>query len=144
MSIVFFMLLCYYVCCGEYLWFVLNGCCVWWTDFCWTDDGCMYRFRNFTIYMVLFYGLDFEILQYIWFFAGCSLSWNAAFFYILSYIIHGIILWFRFRNLKVYKIQLKILQYTRFNWKFYCIQDSILQYTRFNQVRTLITNSNWQ
>ena len=86
------------------LWFVLNRCCVWWILwFCWTDDGCMYRFRNFTVYMELIYSLDLEILQY-WLFVGCmfcfcSLSWNFVFFTIyfilfmcLFYIIE--ILWF--------------------------------------------------
>ena len=58
---------------------VVNRFCVWLTDFCWTDDGCIYRFRNFTVYMVLFYGLYFAILHYTWFFVGCSLNWNVAF-----------------------------------------------------------------
>ena len=144
MSIVFLLLLCYSECCGEYFYLVLNRYCLWWTYVVlwWTyflcDDGCMYRFSNFIVYMVLFYGLYFEILQYTWFFVGCSLNWNVAFVTFLSYSIDGIILWFSFRNFTIYKIQLKIYSIM---WKFYSIQDSIenlqyylkiLQYTRFN------------
>ena len=72
------------------------------------DDGCIYRFSNFIVYMVLFYGLYFAILQYTWFFVGCSLNWNVAFvtFYLTVYMV------------LFYGLVLEILQYTRFNWKF--------------------------
>ena len=92
---------------------VVNRFCVWWTDFCWTNDGCMYRFRNFTVYMVLFYGLDLKFLQYT------RLNWKFTVLFenFTVYKIQFYSIYFT-----IYKIQLKILLYTRFNFIVYKIQ----------------------